>query len=424
MQWDKETEAMLNGWFHAPQNFWENWWDMVAGSMQNGHSATTNGKNTASHAGMGENPFFGFPMGYSMMGYDMMSNFWQENMKQWQQYMEQNLQALAPESADSAKFAMDQFLSGQMQAQQLFQLTAEAWQTIARNASSPEEWQKALAAYVEEMRSQMADATDVEQFMTNSTKLWQLYMQEMQKFMQPWLQTWQHMPQPFHSFASSDSKLHPFLQLMNSAWDSYGQTWGRMANMPSIGLTRELNEKLSRSFVVWQENQRIGIEYQTTLADVMVQAFEAFMQRLLTMAKEEQPIDSQNQLMELWVEVADEEFLTLFHSERYAAIQSKYVNSSMALRQQQRELVEVTLRMNDLPTQSDMDEAHKNIFQLRKEVKALKKTVHELTKQMATATAQTNETATVKAASKAPAKGKATTKRTTAKRRTKKSEEA
>jgi class III poly(R)-hydroxyalkanoic acid synthase PhaE subunit len=124
----------------------------------------------------------------------------------------------------------------------------------------------------------------------------------------------------------------------------------------------------------------------------MVDAFAAFMQKLLEMAKRGEPIESQQKLLSLWVEVADAEFLKLFHSEHYAAVQSRYVNSSMALRRQQRELIEVLLRMNDMPTQSALDEAHHNIFLLRKEVKALQKAVHALT------TAAEQRTAPAKAA--------------------------
>ena len=75
------------------------------------------------------------------------------------------------------------------------------------------------------------------------------------------------------------------------------------------------------------------------------------------------------------MEVADEVFIALFHSEAYAKTQSAYVNSNMALRRQQRELLEVWLRGNDMPTRSDLDEAHHQIYQLRKDMKALKKTL-------------------------------------------------
>ncbi len=49
--------------------------------------------------------------------------------------------------------------------------------------------------------------------------------------------------------------------------------------------------------------------------------------------------------------------------------------SNVALRQQQRDLLEVWLRSNDMPTRTDLDEAHHQLYQLRKEVKALKKTL-------------------------------------------------
>jgi class III poly(R)-hydroxyalkanoic acid synthase PhaE subunit len=94
---------------------------------------------------------------------------------------------------------------------------------------------------------------------------------------------------------------------------------------------------------------------------------------VIGLAQTGQPVENQRQLIDLWVEVADARFLDLFHSDRYAAVQSKLLNVGMALRGQQRELAEVWLRVNDLPTQRDLDEAHRNIYELRKEVKLLKK---------------------------------------------------
>lgn len=370
MQWDKETEAVFHNWFQMPQKAWENWWDVVAGSTQNGHATNGNGKS----------PYGTFPN--LPANYEMMFNLWNQSMKQWQGYMAQAFGAFSPESADNARLAMEQFLAGQAHAQQLMKMMTDAWQTIVTNASSPAEWQDGLNIYMEQMRAQMADVSDGARLMENSTKLWQLYGQEMQKFSQPWLQNWTQMSTQMGMVSGPRMQFHPMVDMMNMAWDSYNQTLGRMVNMPTIGLNREFNEKVNRAFVTWQENQRINLEYQAVLGDVMLSSFEAFMQELLEKAKAGEAIDSQNKLLSLWVEVADEEFLALFHSERYAAIQSKYVNSSMALRQQQRELVEIVLRMNDLPTQSDMDEAHKNIFELRKEVKALKKMVHEFSSRL------------------------------------------
>ena len=223
-------------------------------------------------------------------------------------------------------------------------------------------------------------------FQQNNVELWQLYNTELQKFTQPWLAMWMQLPQQVGMMGrpgatGADASTNPLMAMANLYWDTYNQTLGQMATMPSLGLMREFNEKVNRGFALWQENQQVNQEYQLLLGNALFNAFEAFMQKLLAMAKAGKTVESQTKLLELWVEVADEQFLELFHSERYATTQSHYVNSSMALRSQQRELVEIMLRMNDLPTRSDLDEAHHNIFLLRKEVKALKKMVHELVAQ-------------------------------------------
>jgi len=44
----------------------------------------------------------------------------------------------------------------------------------------------------------------------------------------------------------------------------------------------------------------------------------------------------------------------------------------------ERQIIEVFLDLYDLPTRSELDETHRRIYELRKEVKALKKAMAEL----------------------------------------------
>ncbi len=364
MQWDKGTETMLNGWLQSQQQMWGNWWDVMAGSTQNGHPGPMNGgAANGQPAALNGNPMF---------------EVWQSMAEGWRNYLQQSVSAFAPQLNDGVRLSMDQFMASQQQTQQLLRMSTEAWQAMMATASSPAEWQTALTSYLEQLRQQLMSGFNAGQMTQNSTELWQIYSQEMQKVTQPWLTLW-FQGSPFGMGSGQPNPSSALADMTNLYWDAVNQSAGRMANIPSIGLTRELNEKVNRGFLYWQDNQRVNAEYQQLLLNTLVDAFGAFMQKLLAMAKAGQPIESQQKLLSLWVEVADAEFLQLFHSEHYAAVQSRYVNSSMAHRRQQRELIEVLLRMNDMPTQSALDEAHHNIFLLRKEVKALQKAVHALT---------------------------------------------
>jgi len=240
------------------------------------------------------------------------------------------------------------------------------------NAASPAEWQKALSAFTDQLRQQMNTAMNGAKLLENNAELWRLYTTEAQKFTQPWLNAWGQTPLFMSKLASADgaNATNEFMQLFQAAFD---QTWGRALLAPSMGLLRELNEKVNKGFALWLENQQLSMAYQLLIGEAWIDAFQALMQKLMNMAQKGETLADQRHLLRIWVEVADEVFIQLFHSEAYAKTQSVYVNSNMALRRQQRELLEVWLRGNDMPTRSDLDEAHHQIYQLRKEVKTLKK---------------------------------------------------
>ena len=343
MQWDKPNDTPLNGWFGMQEKMLKGWWDVLG--QNNGHAGAT------------------------------VQPLWNLWTQPWQAAGIDPTAAFTPElMADSMKQALGQFMSGQAQAQQLMNLVNEAWQSMLTNAASPVEWQKALTAFTDQLRQQMNSALNSANLMQNSAELWRLYTEEAQKFTQPWLNAWGQAPVFMSKVAGTDqvNATNEFMQLFQAA---YEQTWGRALLAPSMGLLRELNEKVNKGFALWLENQQLTIAYQLLIGKAWIDAFQALMQKLMSMAQKGETLTDQRHLLRIWVEVADEVFIALFHSEAYAKTQSAYVNSNMALRRQQRELLEVWLRGNDMPTRSDLDEAHHQIYQLRKDMKALKKTL-------------------------------------------------
>jgi hypothetical protein len=144
-----------------------------------------------------------------------------------------------------------------------------------------------------------------------------------------------------------------------------------------LGYTRELNEKMLKGFDAWQDFRRASFEYQTLLANTWVRAFEKLMQELLVLAQQERPIQSLRELVLLWNNVADPVFIEVFRSEKYIRIQGKLLNTAMAYRIHRREILELVLKILDMPTRTEVDEAHRSLYEQRKEIKALKKAVAE-----------------------------------------------
>jgi len=340
------NHAQTNGWFNSQQKMAEQWFDLFSAAAKNPQSA------------MAANPF---------------SLLFPGLLEQWQTYTEQSLKLFTTDNSQLAETVTQQFFASQAQMLNLVRMISEAWQSILTNAQSPEEWSKALNTYSEQMRQQLTAGINPAKFMQSSSELWSLYLQTLQKWGLPWLQALADTPHYMSGGLLNANNPNPWLELNNVYWQAFEQTFGRLFAAPSFGLNREFNEKVNKAFKLWLENQQATLNYQLLLGNTWVNAFQALMQKLLALAQSGKTLENQKQLVNLWVEVGDEQFMALFHSDEYAGVQSKVVNSGMALRRQLREINEVWLRAQDLPTRTELDEAHHQIYELRKEVKALKK---------------------------------------------------
>jgi class III poly(R)-hydroxyalkanoic acid synthase PhaE subunit len=294
---------------------------------------------------------------------------------QWQALAQQGMNALAETNAQTVKTALDQFQTGQSQMAQLTSLVTQAWgEVVAKGPAS--EWPAALTAYLGQLRQQMAGLAEKTPPSQQVWDFWQLYAQTAQKVSQPWLTFWQQTPTWFTPALSAP--LAPLQSANQALGEALDQAWGGLLGAPTLGLNRQLQEKVNRWTALASENQQALREYQLLMGNVWLDAVGALLQKLMDLAQAGKSLETLRELLDLWVEVADARFFELFHSPAYASAQANLINSSMALRQQQRELLEIWLRQNDLPTRSDLDEAHHSIYELRKEVKALKKALHTL----------------------------------------------
>lgn len=374
---------MLNGWFGQQNQMAQDWYQMMFGNGHNGVNST---------------PFTPFS-----------NPFWTAMLDQWQALLQQGLNSVNEANAQALqqtmKMTSEQILAGQEQMAQLTRLITEAWSNMAANGQATQDWQKALEQYVGQLRQQMTTALGSSTALPQKmSELAQLYGQEVQSFGQPWLSFWSQMPHWWMQASTNQGPASSLQNMNKTLWEALNQSWSGLLNMPALGLNREFQEKVNGWSLSWLENQQALSEYQLLVGNAWLDAFAALMQKLIEQAQAGKTIESQRQLLDLWVEVADSKFIELFHSEAYAKAQSSYVNGSMVLRRQQRELLEVWLRQNDLPTRSDLDEAHRNLHDLRKEVKALKKTLQALNATLVTdAVEPTNSTAKPRRPKRTPA---------------------
>ncbi|MBE7551317.1 MAG: class III poly(R)-hydroxyalkanoic acid synthase subunit PhaE [Anaerolineales bacterium] len=337
--WSDQIETMTKAWVEAQKQMWEKWYDLA---------------RTAPAP-----PFYA------------------DLAEPWQKVAAQGVEAWTATTEPTAKDVSERLAASQKSFVDFFQFLTDTWKVVAAKAASGEEWQNTLKTYTEQWRQQLLQSPETMRHINQDlTELWQLYLKEWNKLAQPWLHSSQlargHLGQ---AITGNGSEL---IDLTNLYWDAYERTFGRLVESPSLGYTRELNEKLLKGFDAWQDFRQASFEYQVILADTWVQAVERMVKELVALTEKGQPIKSLRELALLWNSVADPVFIEVFRSEKYIQIQGRLLNTAMHYRLHQREIAELFLKTSDIAARSEVDEAYRNIYEQRKELKALKKVVAEL----------------------------------------------
>lgn len=167
-----------------------------------------------------------------------------------------------------------------------------------------------------------------------------------------------------------------WIELNHLYWNlMYENTIGSLVQMPLLGPTRSFTNKLFRAFDAWAKLYPASIDYQIVLAEIQLQALEELLRELVLLAEKGEAVQEWLQLQQLWSRTADRVFEETFCSEDNLRIRGQLLNAVHHHKLCQQEVVEMWLKTMNLPLRSEMDEVHRNIYELRKELRNLKKAV-------------------------------------------------
>lgn len=337
MPWNNQAEALTNAFTETQTRLWESWCGLF---------------RTA--------PWHMTPMTPLWSGVD-----------QWRELTSQGLKDWTVESEQVVKDVAQRLHVAQDTAMRFLELSLSAWKTMSPKVKSGDDWQTIFASYATQLREQLVPSPDrMAGSMQDMAELWRLYVEEWQKLSQPWAESWRRASWHFGQAATGDGSA--LIKLTNLYWDAYERTFGRLMESPSLGHTRELNEQLLKGFDSWLDFRRASFEYHVVMSQTWCRSFERFIGKLVSLAEGGTPVQDLRQLLFLWLDVVDENFLGVFRSDEYTRMQGQLMNAAMTYRIHEREIVEAFLKTSHLPSRSELDEAYRRIYELRKEVKELK----------------------------------------------------
>jgi class III poly(R)-hydroxyalkanoic acid synthase PhaE subunit len=338
MSWSEQADTLMKALTEAQMNMWKSWCGLIqTAPTQSYPGFVDQGRALANQA-----------------------------LKGWTADSEQIVKDVAKRLL-GAHDAMSRFLG----------LSINAWKTVAPMAEAGEDWPTALRSHAENLRQQLLQfPQEMQKAFQDTEELWRLYCEQWKGLVQPWAMSLRQTPWHFGQASTGNSSA--LMELQKLYWDAYESTFGRMLESPTLGHTREMNEDILKGFDAWLDYRRAGFEYQVSLGETWTHAFEEFMRQLVALAEKGDTVPSVKTLLQLWSETVDQVFTDVFRSDEYIRIQGRLVNTATAYRLREREIVDACLKASHLASRSELDEAYRRIYELRKEMKELKKTLQAI----------------------------------------------
>ena len=241
--------------------------------------------------------------------------------------------------------------------QESLEAIQKAWQTLSSVMEEPETVQSMLGGI-----SAMPEV---------ALKLIQTGWQGVLNLQQQWIEKAARVGQstPAYKFENLDQEA---LQ----AWtDLYEKELRQYINVPQVGLFRLYQERMAQSVDEHARFQSTVGEFLFMLYLPMEKSLKVMQDQLAQMAEEGQLPETSKDYYRIWIKILEGHYMTLFQSPEYTQALTKTLTSMSDYNLARKKILEDMLRPLPIPSQSEMDELYKEIYQLKKRVKFLEKAV-------------------------------------------------
>lgn len=180
---------------------------------------------------------------------------------------------------------------------------------------------------------------------------------------------------------------------MRSGFEMMDSVFRKLVNGPEFADIGMLEKKMLKTSQDWQAYRDASHRFQEVISSAWLRAYQHFFDEFFDRMQDENV--STEESLQRWLKIADEELVATLRSPEFLAAQKDLFATGTAYKLKYREFAEMWCEAHTIPTRSEVDDMHKLIYELRREVRVLKR---KLDKQ--------EQGTTPKAAPKAKAKSK------------------
>jgi hypothetical protein len=147
----------------------------------------------------------------------------------------------------------------------------------------------------------------------------------------------------------------------------------RMAEGPQLADLWQTERRYAALFTAWATLRRAQSEHQAVMLDAWTRAAGTFAQQANARAERGESFASAREMTSGWIETANAVLLEVQRSDKFLASQRAVLRASTDLRLAQQDVAAFLSEFYGQPTRAELDDVHKSLTELRREVRALRR---------------------------------------------------
>ena len=152
---------------------------------------------------------------------------------------------------------------------------------------------------------------------------------------------------------------------------AYKEAMGKFLNMPSIGPARLSSENLMKTGDAFFKFYGASIDFLFRMYEPAIQSFDKLSEKMRPLFDKEVTPETFKEFYNMFLDVSEERFHETFKSESFTQGMHLMLSAALELRRQSDEMIESMLKNTPVVTRSEADVIHKELYELKKKVRAL-----------------------------------------------------
>ncbi len=208
-----------------------------------------------------------------------------------------------------------------------------------------------------------------------TTRITGVFCGAVQEYRRPWTEAAEkngiYLPE------LAEGRPDTFLHIFHNLFSAFDNTVGKVFHVPAVGKDREKIGLVLRGLDDLAVFNAKYTEFQQRIYVTGIKALEKVLRAVAQRIRSGHEIRTFNELFELWLDINEQEYSHAFRTKEFSLLQGELLDFALKVRRQFHKLMELNLYEYPVALRSEMDDAYKTIYELKRKVRNLERKISD-----------------------------------------------